>query len=358
MRLLSMSEIAANVTRTFFGRTRNGTTVNLLTLTNSSGAMARVTTYGAALTELHVPDKSGSLGNIVLGFDDIRDYDRKENPHFGGTIGRYANRIGGGRFVLDGAQYQLEKNDRQANCLHGGAHGFDRCVWEASEIGGSTAAVQFSRVSEDLESGFPGRLDVQVVYTWSCDQGSNDLKIDYAATCTKPTPVNLTNHSYFNLSGPGSGDILNHELEIAADWYTAVDANLIPTGELRAVAHTPLDFRLPHQLGERIGQLEHGYDHNYVLNSQPGKLAFAARLRDAKTGRSVEVHTTEPGLQLYTSYWLDGTLLGKGGIYERFGAVCLETQHFPDSPNKPQFPNTILRPGEEFRSTTIYRFFA
>jgi aldose 1-epimerase len=320
----------------------------------NGGLTGKFTAYGATLMELHVPDRQGKLANVVLGFDNLADYQRKENPHFGGTIGRYANRIANGEFRLNGISYVLPKNDKLRNCLHSGPRGFDHCEWDAEAIDTIIGpAIKFTRLSADGENGFPGNVQVSVLYTLSND---GSLCIEYSATTDKATPINLTNHAYFNLSGAGSGDVLHHELTISAQQYTPVDEWLIPTGEIRSVEGTPLDFTTKHTIGERINELPHGYDHNLVLSMAPRNLAPVATLHDPASGRTMDVLTTEPAVQLYTAYWLDGTLTGNGGTYHRYGAVCLETQHFPDSPNHPQFPNTILRPAERFASTTVYRF--
>jgi aldose 1-epimerase len=335
---------------TSFGTTKDGTEVELITLRNKNGLLAKFTTYGATLVELHVPDRSGKLGNIVLGFDSVAPYQLKTNPHFGGTIGRYANRIGGAQFKLDGETYTLPKNDRDHSCLHGGPAGFDHCVWSARY---TENTVSFDLVSPDGDEGFPGTLIVSANYVLNDDDA---LYIDYLATTDAPTPVNMTNHAYFNLGGAGNGNVLDHELTIAAQRYTPVDELLIPTGELAAVDGTPFDFTKPRLVGQDVMSLPGGYDHNFVLADGPRKPALAAVLRDPFSGRAMEVITSEPGLQVYSGHHFDGTLQGNGGTYEQYAGLCLETQHFPDSPNQPAFPNTILRPGAKYASTTIYRF--
>lgn len=351
----------SSVQKTSFGRLPGGTAVELFTLTNSNGLFAKITNYGTIITELHVPDRQGKLGDIVLGFDNLAQY-LKGHPYFGATVGRFANRIAKGKFALDGKNYTLAVNNGP-NALHGGLRGFDKVIWKAEPQDG--ACVKFAYTSADGEEGYPGKLDVTVVMTLT---DLNELRIDYTADTDKPTPINLTNHSYFNLAG--QGDILGHELMIAADHFTPTDATLIPTGEIKAVKGTPLDFIAARPIGSRLGELtneERGYDHNFVLRdgakSKPGTEAAApmpaARAYEPKTGRVMEVHTTEPGVQLYTANYLDGSLTGKGGIvYRKHGAFCLETQHFPDSVNKPNFPSTILRPGQTYRQTTVHKFSA
>ena len=334
-----------------FGTLSDGTPVQLFTLTNSAGLLARVTNYGGIITELHTPDRAGSKADIVLGFDNLAQY-LKGHPYFGATVGRVANRIAKGRFTLDGKEYVLAINNGP-NHLHGGLKGFDKVVWKAEPQSG--ASVRFTYTSADGEEGYPGKLDVTVQMTLT---DKNELTIDYSAVGDKPTPVNLTNHSYFNLAG--HGDVLNHELVIAADRFTPKDATSIPTGEIKAVRGTPMDFTTPHAVGARFSQLTDkptGYDHNFVLNSGGGSLALAARVFEPTSGRVMEVFTTQPGVQLYTSNYLDGSLTGKGGwLYRQYSGLCLETQHFPDSVNHPAFPSTILRPGQTYRQTTVHKF--
>jgi aldose 1-epimerase len=350
------SSASPAATSRVFGKTPAGETVDLYTLKNAKGAEAAISTYGGVVVSLQMPDRSGTLGDIVLGFDDLNGY-LTPPPYFGAIIGRYGNRIGHARFQLDGVEYTLPKNDGD-NTLHGGTQGFDKVLWKATPQGANS--LQLTYLSKDGEQGFPGNLSATVVYTLT---DNNELKIDYTATTDKDTVVNLTNHSYFNLAGEGQGDILGHMVTIDADRFTPVDKGLIPTGKLSSVAGTPLDFRQPHAIGERIGakdpQLVYGlgYDENFVLNHGGDLSAVAARVTDPKSGRVMEVLTTEPGLQFYTGNHLDGTLHGKSGhVYAKNAAFCMETQHYPDSPNKPSFPSTELKPGDHYHTTTIYRF--
>jgi aldose 1-epimerase len=338
--------MAARVQKSRFGKLPDGTAVDLYTLANANGLVAKVTNYGAIITELHVPDREGQCGDIVLGFDNLEQY-LKKHPYFGSTVGRVANRIAKGRFTLDGRTYTLATNNGP-NHLHGGLKGFDKKVWQAEPQAG--AAVRFTYTSPDGEEGYPGTLAVTVTMTLA---DTNELRLDYLATTDKPTPVNLTNHSYFNLAG--EGDVLGHELMIAANYYTPVDSALIPTGEIKPVKGTPMDFTAPQPIGARFAQLRTdpvGYDHNYVL-----EVAQAARVYEARSGRIMEVRTTEPGVQLYTSNFFNGSLTGKRGVvYRQHAALCLETQHFPDSVNQPNFPPVILRPGQTYRQTTVWKF--
>jgi aldose 1-epimerase len=335
--------------------THNGQSVDLYVLTNKE-MVAKVLTYGGILTELQVPDRDGELNDIVLGFDDIDRY-MGNHPYFGAIIGRFANRIAKGKFTLDGKDYRLATNDGP-NHLHGGLTGFDKVVWHAKTVQAEDCSgVELSYLSPDGEEGYPGNLFVTVTYTLS---DMNDLKLEYAATSDKPTPVNLTNHGYFNLAGTENSDILGHELMLAADEYTPVDDSLIPTGEIKTVESTPLDFREPTAIGARIMQIgtTGGYDYNYVLKKNGG-LALAARVHEPTTGRVMEVFTTQPAVQFYTGNLLDGSIRGKKGVlYKKYHGFCLETQHFPDSVNHPNFPNTILRPGERYHQTTVHRFYA
>lgn len=342
-----------SIQRIDFGKTRDGQHVELYTLTNRNGLLARVTTFGGILTELHVPGRDGRPGNIVLGFDNLKQYE-DGHPYFGAMTGRYANRIAHGRFSLDGKTYALATNNGP-NHLHGGVKGFDKVVWSARAIDSADGpALELRCISPDGEEGYPGTLTVTVVYTLT---NQNELRIDYKALTDKPTLVNLTNHSYFNLAGPGSGAVLDHVLQISADHYTPTDDTLIPTGQIAPVAGTPLDFRRPTRVGDRIGQLAiGGYDHNFVLNAGSAKPHLAARLEDPATGRKMEVLTTEPGVQLYSGIHLDGSIKGIGGAYPKYGGLCLETQHFPDSPNNPHFPSTVVRPGQTYSTTTVHRF--
>lgn len=342
-----------------FGKATDGQDVSLFTLQNASGMKATLTNYGGIVTSLYVPDRNGNFDDVVLGYSTIDGY-LKEHPYFGALIGRYGNRIGKGRFKLDGVEYKLATNNGE-NHLHGGVKGFDKVVWVGEPVKEDSAVgVKFSYLSKDGEEGYPGNLSCAVTY-WLTK--NNELQIQYRATTDKATTVNLTHHGYFNLAGQGKGDILGHQLEIFADRFTPVDKGLITTGELRPVAGTPMDFTQPHTIGERIGasdeQLKYGlgYDHNWVLNSNSGSLAIAARVTEPATGRVMEVWTTEPGIQFYCGNFLDGTLTGKEGrVYNYRYGLCLETQHFPDSPNKPDFPSTTLRPGDTYSTETVYRF--
>ena len=338
-----------------FGRLADGTAVDIYKLTNRAGIEARITTYGAILVSLKLPDRTGIFADVNLGFDGLAGY-LGTHPYFGAIIGRYGNRIAKARFTIDGVEYSLPANNN-GNTLHGGIRGFDKVVWAAEPVrvtdGGG---VKLSYLSKDGEEGFPGNLSVTVVYTLT---GANELRVDYEAVTDKKTPVNLTNHAYWNLKGEGRGDVLGHVLRLEADAITAVDsaANLIPTGEIVPVAGTPFDFTAPHAIGERIAKVEGGYDHNFVLRSGGGMLAPAARVEEPESGRVLEIWTDQPGIQLYTGNFLDGTVVGKGGkAYGKHFAFCLETQHFPDSPNHPNFPSTILEPGQTYRTTTVHKF--
>lgn len=348
------------IEKSFYGFTKDGTPIDQYTLVNANGAMVKIINYGGIVTELWVPDKDGLLRDVVLGFDTLAEFEGPNDPYFGCIVGRYANRIAQGRFTIDGITYQLACNDAggaRPNMLHGGVKGFQDVVWKAIPMKTPEGpALRLKYLSHDGEEGFPGNLDVTVTYTLTND---NALKIEYVATTDKPTVVNLTNHAYFNLEGEGLGTILDHELMIAADNYTPVDNNLIPTGEIAPVAGTPLDFREPHKIGERIQAFAEppfkGYDHNFVLNNQTGELALAARVKAPGSGIVMEVYTTQPGIQLYTGNWLD--LKGKGGkYYGQYAGFCLETQHYPDSPNHPNFPSTLLAPGEVYKQVTVYKF--
>jgi aldose 1-epimerase len=342
-----------SVTRAEYGRLPDGTVVEVYRLQNQNGLRANVITYGALLTEMHVPDRTGRLGDVTLGFDNLQSY-LDGHPYFGATVGRYANRIAQGKFTLDGRAYTLATNDGP-NHLHGGIRGFDKVIWRAEILGGTGAAVRFTYTSPDGEEGYPGTLTAAVTYTLTED---NELRLDYLATTDQATVVNLTNHAYWNLAG--AGNILDHLLQIAANHYTPVDDTLIPTGAIDPVSGTPMDFTRPLPIGSRIRQLTNdpqGYDHNYVLNSGGGGLALAARVEEPTTGRVLEIHTTEPGIQFYSGNFLDGTLTGKAGVvYQQYDGFCLETQHFPDSPNRPNFPSVILRPGQTYTQTTIHKF--
>ena len=352
------SKPSSSIKRSTFGKMADGKPIDLYTLTNSQGMRVAITNYGGVVVSIVVPDREGKPGDVVLGFDNLEGYLAKQ-PYFGALIGRYANRIGNARFKLGGVEYKLPANDG-SNSLHGGTQGFDKRVWTAHEIPGQHPALQLTYFSADGEEGYPGNLHVKVVYSLSED---NALRIEYTATTDKDTVVNLTNHSYFNLSGAGSGDVLKHEMMINADRFTPIDGTLIPTGELRKVDGTPFDFRKPTPFGARIDadneqiKFGKGYDHNFVLNRTGPSLSLAARVTDPASGRVLEVLTTQPGIQLYTGNFLDGSIHGKGGkAYPRRSAFCLETQHFPDSPNKPAFPSAELKPGETYRETTVYKF--
>jgi aldose 1-epimerase len=340
-----------------FGKTRDGAPVEAYTLKNSHGMVAKVSTLGATLTELHVPDKNGKLADVVLGFDDAAGYQSDANQFFGCTTGRVANRIAKGKFTLDGKEYTLAVNNGP-NHLHGGTkRSLDKVVWKAEKVKTADgSAVRFTYTSPDGEEGYPGKLEVAVTYTLT---DKNELRIDYSATTDKATPVNLTNHTYFNLVGAGADTVLDHELMIAADHYTPADDTLIPTGKLAPVAGTPLDFTKPTRIGERIEKLAKtpylGYDHNYVF-PKPDIKAVAARLRDPASGRTMTLYTDQPGVQFYSGNFLKGGK-GKGGkAYKHQSALCLETQHFPDSVNHPEFPSVILKPGQTYRHTTIFAF--
>ncbi len=344
------------VTRMDFGKTADGTPVELYTLANGK-ITAKVMTYGAILVELDAPDRDGKPGDVVLGFESLDGY-LAGHPFFGATVGRVANRVAGGKFSLDGKDYTLAVNNGP-NSLHGGVKGFDKVVWKAEDVSGPTGpAVRFTYLSKDGEEGYPGNLSVAVTYTVTADDA---VRIDYKATTDKATPVNLTNHSYFNLSGPASGTILDHVLTLAADRYTPGDGTMIPTGEIAPVKGTPLDFASPTPIGARFAQLKAepvGYDHNFVLNEGLGLARPAARVADPKSGRVLEAYTTEPGVQFYTGNFLDGTVKGKGAVYKQHTGFCLEAQHFPDSVNHANFPSMILKPGATYTQTTIYKFSA
>jgi aldose 1-epimerase len=352
----------ATITQTAYGTTAAGQPVDEYTLTNANSVEIKVITYGGIISSLRVPDRDSRLDNVVLGLNSLGDYETR-SPYLGAIIGRYGNRIGGAKFSLEGKEYLLAKNDGP-NALHGGVKGFDKVVWTAKAIPGDTeVGLELSYLSPDGEEGYPGNLSVTVVYTLTAD---NTLHVDYSATTDKPTVVNLTQHTYFNLRGNGFGDIYDHVLQINADRYTPVDSNLIPTGELADVAGTPLDFRVPQRIGARLRSGHEqmvrgrGYDHNFVLNRADNtSLVKAAHLLDPATGRSLEVWTTEPGIQFYSGNFLDGTIVGSSGSTIRQGdGLCLETQHFPDSPNQPNFPSTVLKPGHAYRTMTVFKFAA
>jgi aldose 1-epimerase len=345
------------ISRAPFGRTPDGTPVDLYTLRNSQGAEARIMTYGGIVVSLKVPDREGRMGDVVLGYDTLDEY-IAENPYFGCLVGRYGNRIANGRFTLDGETYTLAQNN-SPNHLHGGWKGFDKVVWRARSFQSPLGpALELNYLSPNGEEGYPGNLSVTAVYTLTED---NALRLDYAAVTDQPTVVNLTHHSYFNLAG--RGDILQHEVMIHAQHFTPVDETLIPTGELRPIEGTPFDFRAAMPIGARIDQENQqlqfggGYDHNWVISKPYGEFGLQARVYEPTSGRVMEVHSTEPGLQFYSGNFLDGTLTGKGGwVYEHRHGFCMEPQHYPDSPNQPNFPSTVLRPGDTYRNTIVYRF--
>jgi aldose 1-epimerase len=349
-----------SITKDLFGTLEDGTRIWRFTLTNERGVRVKIITYGGIIQTIEVPDRSGRLGNVALGFATLDEYVTGNGPFFGAIIGRYGNRIAGGTFTLDGETFQLPRNDGP-NSLHGGTNGFDKRVWTPTPgRAGDEVSLRLDRVSPDGEEGYPGTLKTTVTYTLTSE---NAIRIDYHATTDEATVVNLTNHSYFNLAGEGSGTVYDQTLEINADRYTPVDDTLIPTGELAPLRGTPLDFGRPTPIGDRIRDdhqqllFGQGYDHNYVLNREGSGLELAARVRDAGTGRVLSVLTEEPGLQFYSGNFLDGTLVGTSGrVYRQSDGIALETQHFPDSPNQPGFPSTVLRPGETYETTTVYQF--
>ncbi|HTB84871.1 MAG TPA: aldose epimerase family protein [Candidatus Sulfotelmatobacter sp.] len=346
------------ITKSDFGTSPDGKPVELYTLANSKGMTATIMTYGGIVTSLKVPDKDGNFGDVVLGYDNLDSY-VKSSPYFGALIGRYGNRIAAGKFTLDDTTYQLATNNG-VNSLHGGLKGFDKVVWTSRPMPTTHGpSLILTYVSPGMEEGYPGTLSVTAIYSLTED---NELKLEYSATTSAKTVVNLTHHSYFNLAG--KGDILNHVAIINADKFTPVDATLIPTGELRPVQGTPFDFTTPHTIGERIGNTNdeqiargNGYDHNFVLNKKGNELSFAAEIYEVTSGRILQVYSTEPGIQFYSGNFLDGTLTGKGGwTYQFRDGFCLEPQHFPDSPNHPEFPTVVLNPGETYHNTIIYKF--
>jgi len=359
--LVTVVAVHAQVTKQPFGKTSTGEDVDLYTLRNTRGAEATITNYGAIVVSLKVPDRNGKFDDVVLGFSDFNGY-LKNDPYFGTIVGRYGNRIAKGRFTLNGVEYKLAVNNGE-NHLHGGIKGFDKVVWTGREMKSKAGpAVVLTYLSKDGEEGYPGNLNVRVVYTLT---NNNELKIDYNATTDKDTVTNITHHSYFNLAGEGNGDILNHLVTINANRFVPTDAGSIPTGELRRVAGTPLDFLKATAIGARIDQDDEqlkfgrGYDHTWVINGRPGTMRLAATAYEATSGRVMQVWTTEPGMQFYTGNFLDGTLTGKSGkIYPRRSGFCFETQHYPDSPNQPSFPTTTLKKGAVYKSTTVYRFSA
>jgi aldose 1-epimerase len=345
------------ITKQSWGKTKEGTAVDIYTLRNAKGAEARISNYGGIVVSLKVPDRKGKFGDVVFGYDDLDGY-LKATPYFGALVGRYGNRIAKGKFTLDGTEYTLATNN-YPNALHGGIKGFDKAVWQAKILAeGSTPSLELRYLSKDGEEGYPGNLSVTAVYTLTEDNG---LKLEYTATTDKDTVVNLTQHSYFNLSG--KGDILNHEVMLASDKFLPVDSTLIPTGEMRPVEGTPFDFRKATAIGARIHQADeqlkfgNGYDHCWIIKKPMGTLGLIARVHDPVSGRVLEVLSSEPGLQFYTGNFLDGTITGKGGwTYQFRNAFCMEPQHYPDSPNHPEFPSVVLKPGQIYRNTIIYRF--
>ena len=359
----SAPSAASSMVRAPFGRTADGRSAELFTLTNSHGIEVRLTNYGGIITSLRTPDRSGRFDDIALGYDSLSGYLR-DTPYFGAIVGRYGNRIARGRFTIDGTTYRLAINNGP-NTLHGGLRGFDKVVWNAEPFrNAGGVGVTLDYTSADMEEGYPGTLRTRVTYTLTDD---NRLIVDYLATSDKPTPINLTQHSYWNLAGDGTRDILGHELTINADSMTPVDSTLIPTGEITPVAGTPFDFRTSMPIGLRIDQRQNtqiryggGYDHNFVLNrgsAAPDSLLHAARVFEPTTGRTLDVFTTEPGMQFYTGNFLDGGITGKSGhIYHYRYGLALETQHYPDSPNHPNFPSTILRPGQQYKTRTVFAF--
>jgi aldose 1-epimerase len=356
---IAMAEAGQSITKKPYGRMPDGTAVDIYTLTNKNGLEATITTYGGIVVTLKVPDRDGKLGDIVLGRPSLDDY-IKDSPFFGALIGRYGNRIAKGKFTLDGKTYTLAVNDGP-NHLHGGVKGFDKVVWQAKPKDTPEGpALELTYVSKDGEEGYPGTLTATATYTLT---NANELKVDYVATTDKATVVNLTNHSYFNLDGDGSPSILDEDLQLMASRFTPIDKTSIPLGELRPVAGTPFDFLKPHKIGERINaddeQIRNGqgYDHNFVVDGTAGQLRPAAKAFSAKTGRLMEILTTEPGVQFYSGNFLTARLIGKNGQpYAKRSGFCLETQHFPDSPNEPSFPSTELKPGQTYKSTTVHRF--
>lgn len=343
--------VQEQITKTNFGNIDNQD-VYLYTIENQNDIKVSITNYGAIITSITMPDKVGKTGDIVLGYDSLSQY-VANNPYFGAIVGRYANRIAGGRFTLDGKTYKLARNNGN-NSLHGGIKGFDKVVWDVRQFSDSArSGLVMTYISKDGEEGYPGNLKVTVTYSLDYH---NRLTTLIEAETDKPTPVNLCNHTYFNLNGADTS-VLYHHLTLWANQYTPVNDELIPTGARSTVLNTPMDFNNSQQIGSRISKVKGGYDHNYVLTKKPGELTTAAKLYDPQTGRQVEILTTQPGVQFYSGNFLDGTITGKNGkLYHRHYGLCLETQHFPDSPNQPGFPNTILRPGQKYSETTIYKF--
>jgi aldose 1-epimerase len=364
---MSTPKSSSTITKAAFGKTPDGTPVEIYTLRNSKGSEARIMTYGGIVQSLSMPDKNGKFDDIVLGFDTLDGYTNPKYvsscPYFGALIGRYGNRIGGAKFTLEGQTYTLATNNGP-NSLHGGLKGFDKVVWTAAEaeVGKHGPKLELAYLSKDGEEGFPGKLKIKAAYTLTED---NELQLKFSATTDKPTVVNLTHHSYFNLAGQGNGDILGHLVYIKSDQTTPVDAGLITTGEFADVTGTPFDFRKPTTIGARINdpntilQYGPGYDHNWVINKPAGQLGLMARVVEPNSGRVLEVSSDEIGLQFYAGNFLDGTLTGKGGkVYQRRSAFCMEPQHYPDSPNKPNFPSVELKPGQTYHNIIVYKFSA
>ncbi len=370
--LAASGTASADVKVSDWGKLSTGEEVKLYTLTNNNGMVITVTNFGALLTSVIVPDKDGKMSDVVLGFDSIEGYESADCPYFGAAVGRYGNRIADGKFTIDGKTFNVTKNEKGITCLHGGKVGFNKKMWKVEPIDHEQAMIlKCTMTSKDGEEGFPGNLDVVVTYVLPKEH--NTLIVFYGATTDKATPINLTQHSYFNLKGAGDATILDHVLTLNADKFTPVNETLIPTGELRGVEGTPFDFRTPTVIGSRIEEdydqlkIGGGYDHNWVLNPPNEEetknlgdkfvVSYCATLYEPTSGRTMDVYTTEPGVQFYCGNFLDGTLKGKGGkTYARRSGMCLETQHFPNSPNTPDFPSTILRPGEEYQSVTLFRF--
>ncbi len=337
-----------------FGKTPEGAEVDLYTLTNANGLRVKIITYGATITSVEVPDRDGRPANVTLSLDSLDDY-LKGHPYFGSTVGRYANRIAKGKFSIGGKEYTLAVNNGP-NHLHGGEKGFDKVVWKAEPIEGKDfVGVVFSYDSPDGEEGYPGQLSAKATYSLT---NANELRMEFTATTDKPTVVNLVNHTYWNLAGGGAGDVLDHLLTLNADRFLPTDDGLIPLGELKPVKDTPMDFTHPMTIGSCIEQVEGGYDHCYVLNKTDGDTepTFVAKITEPGSGRVMEIFSTQPGVQFYTGNFLDGTLTGGGKPFKRHYGFCLETQHYPDSPNRPEFPSTLLTPGEKYRQTTVHKF--
>lgn len=351
-----VAEAKMSVTKSPFGTLSDGRPVDQYTLANDHGVTVKIINYGAIMTSVEVPDKNGKPGEVTLGFDTLKPY-LDGHPYFGAICGRVANRIAKGRFTLDGVEYKLATNNG-TNHLHGGLKGFDKALWKAEAIDDAKAVgVRLSHVSPNADEGYPGKLSLTVIYTLN-DQ--NELTIDYTATTDKATPINVTNHTYWNLADGGKSDVLKHVLKLNADRYVPVDASLIPTGELKTVRGTPMDFTKPAEIGSRMDQVPgepNGYDHCYVINQpSPGELTLAARLEEPNSGRVMEIFTTEPAIQLYTGNFLDGSIKSRGAVYKQHHAFCLEAEHYPDSINQPSFPSTVLKPGETYRQTTVHKF--